>query len=905
MAPPKKMTSLALCNRVSTQGNGIAIRMFEYLSTSTSQVHGFQSLATEFLDLSRTLWSIEAGLNDATQKHTPLPAELVTELDKQFRQLNDEFIVLNQMVLKFVDSEKKSGFMKGLKMMFADTDVDKMRSSLAKTRGALTLSSAMFRYSIGDAKADASIGIGYTGLAAALQRVNPNTPSFLSPLSPPPDTGLPDPPYERPPPISKMSTPSLRMRADDYPLSPPMSHGSPERHMSYRAHSSRSSDHGQSNRDTILTRDTTSTRDTAYQRQGHHAPHHEPVYEDNSSDETYHTRSTLIEDHSHHVDPTDPPYGTYRKGEALGSPQWAPRTTSQNRMAGGKGGLVNAVQQKQHRVLEQLLEGGTRAEPPVQASMLRIAAQNLDSESINLLLRHGADANGLDKEGISPLMAVTQASFLEGAKLLLRYRGDPNAPGRPDGDSPLVVAACENKIELVQMFLQEGGDANLVLDNGNTALVKATNAVVSTQVIEMLINAGGDANAKNGEGTTSLFNAIQVNRVDIMTVLLDHGANPNLPGPKHPLWPSTYKPKALQLLLARGADSKKTPGVMELAASLKKLESIKILMRAGVSPNVRKDGIYTPLCSAIRDNSADIVTFLLENGADPNLNAAEYPTFKCITHKRLHFLPQLVAAGADLHKPKGIIEMAIAHNDKDALLYLLDQGVNPNDRTPEGNTALTTAIRDGRMELLDLLLANGADAAIRGQDWPLCMAVKRPEMLKKLLTVIANPRSCKGVIEMAVVANELDSIRLLIKAGVSVEDKNCGVFSPLTTSIREKHKNIVRYLLDEADANPNAAGEHLPLVKALRKYDGRDTEILEMLLTRGADINLMHRGWNAVLQAVENGDAAILRLLIEKGGPVDLQMKDDTGRPVIDIVTERGWEEGLAMMFPSISDARQ
>jgi ankyrin repeat protein len=421
----------------------------------------------------------------------------------------------------------------------------------------------------------------------------------------------------------------------------------------------------------------------------------------------------------------------------------------------------------------------------------------------------------------------------------------------------------------------------------------------------MLVNAGGDANAKNGEGTTSLFNAIQANRVDIMTVLLDHGANPNLPGPKHPLWPSTYKPKALELLLSRGADSKKTPGVMELAASLKKLESIKILMRAGVSPNVRKDGIYTPLCSAIRDNSADIVTFLLENGADPNLNAAEYPAFKCITHKRLHYLPQLVAAGADLHKPKGIIEMAVAHNDKDALLYLLDQGVNPNDRTPEGNTALTTAIRDGRTELLDLLLANGADAAVRGQDWPLCMAVKRPEMLKKLLTVIKNPRSCKGVIEMAVVANELESIRLLIKAGVSVEDKNCGVFSPLTTSIREKHKSIVRYLLDEADANPNAAGEHLPLVKALRKYDGHDTEILEMLLTRGADINLMHRGWNAVLQAVENGDATILRLLIEKGGPVDLQMKDDGGRPVIDIVTERGWEEGLAMMFPSISNARQ
>jgi ankyrin repeat protein len=104
--------------------------------------------------------------------------------------------------------------------------------------------------------------------------------------------------------------------------------------------------------------------------------------------------------------------------------------------------------------------------------------------------------------------------------------------------------------------------------------------------------------------------------------------------------------------------------------------------------------------------------------------------------------------------------------------------------------------------------------------------------------------------------------------------------------------------LDVANADPNAPGEHLPLVKALRRYNG-DTEILRMLLSRGADINRMHRGWNAILQAVENGDAEVLKLLIEMGGSVDLQAVNEEGRPVIDIVTERGWEEGLALLFPN------
>jgi ankyrin repeat protein len=114
----------------------------------------------------------------------------------------------------------------------------------------------------------------------------------------------------------------------------------------------------------------------------------------------------------------------------------------------------------------------------------------------------------------------------------------------------------------------------------------------------------------------------------------------------------------------------------------------------------------------------------------------------------------------------------------------------------------------------------------------------------------------------------------------------------------------VRYLLDVANADPNAPGEHLPMVKALRKYNG-DSEILQMLLTRGADINKMHRGWNPILQAVENGDAEILKLLIDMGGPVDLQALNEEGRPVIDIVTERGWEEGLALLFPNAAPTQK
>ena len=928
MAPPKKETSIQLCQRVTTQGNTISIRMLEYLVTSKNAIPGFEALANEFIELCRLLWSIEAGLTESAKNpRNAIPVEVTQELDRRFRQVGDELTVLQQMVVKFVDNDagKGGGFGRRFRMMFADTDVDKMRTTLSRSRDSLKVSSAMFRWTIGDARADAAMGIGYAGLIAALDRINPSKASSLPPIGPPPETSLPSPPAKdishhsetlllpnrlidrpslnelRPIPTSQTQAYNVDVRpyASERSLRIDEDHGLSmgvvDPHKNWRAPSVRSSDTAGSVRDTIYTTNTNSAR-----------YHSEPVYEDLSSEDSHRSRMLMEEKMSnigiheqylHESMHSSTKYDASRLELSMASHR-PPRHHTASKASGGRSVIVNAVEQKKHRILEQLLDGGARAEPQVEAGMLRTAAQNRDIESLALLLQYGMDANGFDREGVTPLFAATQASCFESAKMLLKHNADVNLSAGPNSESPLSLAASENQIDFVQLYLSNGGDVNFIMDNGSTALVQAMNKVVSPKLVELLLTSGGDANAKNDEGTTALFQAIQVNRVDLMAVLLDHGANPNLPGPKHPLWPSTYKPKCLELLLARGSDHKKTPGVMELASSLKKLESVKILVNAGVSPNVRKDGVYTPLCSAIRDDSREIVTYLLENGADPNFNASEYPAFKCITHKRTHFLPQLVAAGVDLNSPRGIMETAVQFNDKDALMFLFDHNVNPNDRTPEGNTALTTAIREGRGDLVDLLLARGADPGIRGQEWPLCMAVKQPTILKKLLAATPNPRAFRGVVEMAVVANQLESIKLLLAAGVSVEDKNCGVFSPLTTAIREDRNDIVRYLLDVANADVNAPGEHLPIVKALRRYHG-DAEILTMLLSRGADINKMHRGWNAILQAVENGDAKILKLLIDMGGSVDLQAIDESGKPVIDIVAERGWEEGLALLFPN------
>ncbi|CAN8097893.1 unnamed protein product [Discula destructiva] len=947
MAPRKKESAAALCDKAVTLGNTIAIRMMEYFSTGKHQVQGFRELANVFLEVGRILWSIETALKSSADATQRLPEEMVAELEKRFRQTHDDFIVLLEIVTRFLENDKKTGFgrfAKGFKMMFADSRVDKMRSSLEKTREALKMSALVFRWTMGEDEVDSTIDMGYTGLAAVLDRLNaPNGSSrpysvrqtapaaqtappsraptsaaqHASPLPPtqPPHSALPEPPRQQSPQQPHYQDEVLLFAQS--PAAPALSlqdrSHTPQSFVSHRfAAAQRIEDlhdlRPSPDRAASVVRSTRSAKAphqptirelTASEVSSPKSTGRSTIHGDSASTHTAET-DMMLEELLSEADISEHKLISGQQSRAVSDmstvPRWEPRYQTGADDPRYKTALVQAVQRRSHSTIEQLLNRGVAPDSVTEVHLLREAIMNSDFDAVRLLLLYRADPNSVDRHGCTPLFSATELGLIEIAMLLIKYGADPNMSAGPNADTPLAMAVLEDRFELVKLFLAHGADPNRIMANGNTVLIRSIDRKTPKALVEVMLDQGIDANSKNAEGTSPMFQCVSTQRLDIAHMLLDRGADPNMPGPKHLLWPSTYQPPFLRLLLSRGADYHKAPGIMELATSVNNIESVRILLNSGVDPNAKKDGVYTPLCSAIRDNRADIVTLLLANGADPNVPASEYPCFKCVTHQRAQFLPQIIEAGGDPNEPRGIIEKAVLHNNQDALIFLLDSGVNVNAKSSEGYTPLTTAIRENRPEMVDLLLARGADPAIRGQDWPINMAVKRPNILKKLLPSISNPKNFKGVVEMAVCANQLESIKLLLQAGFSVEDKNGGVFSPLTSAIRERNKEIVHYLIDQAGANVNAPGEHLPIIKALRRLQGNDTEVLELLLARGADINLMYRGWNAVLQAVENGDADILNILVMKGNGVDLEQRDENDQTVMDIVNGHGWDEAVQIL---------
>ncbi|KJZ79951.1 hypothetical protein HIM_00665 [Hirsutella minnesotensis 3608] len=892
---------LQLCKNIASAGDRVAERMAEYSSMIKHLPYGFDVLANELLDACQVLFYIEAGLEEAVRTSHHLPLEMVTVLERRFRAAQADFKLLDQMVGKFLEYERKGAvgrFRRGFAMAFGDNGIEKMTHALQKRREDLKMSALMFQWNLGTDKIESELGIGYIGLSAALDGCNvrrvrndsvvSDDKSSVHRSAPASqhrsidDHRLGGSPYAHPLPL--LPPPKDKM----IPFSPDSLSGDSA------AFTTTNSEFGQGS---PTTRYTVSSTASSYDGGVHSSKKHMPDRLDTfeESPESSHELDAIIADIAN-LD-FDSSKIVSLKSEPFTMPRRRARSNIDGEKINSKHALVSAARARDHKLVLHLLDRGVSANTSPEGHALNEAIMCQDAESVRLLLSYGADPNEPDRDGVLPLAAAAEKSFSAAGAALLKYGADPNLTTSSDMDSPLAISAIANNVHLTHLLLVYGGNPNEKTSDNNTPLIASINKKTPKKIPEMLLAYGADPNDKNREGKTALFEAITCGRSDITGTLLENGANANLPGPKHMLWPSIHQPACLQVLLAHGADYKKCSGLMELATSVNSMETIQILMKAGVDPNCKKDGVYTPLCSSIRDNRSDIFQYLLSHGADPNLPASEYPAFKCVTHHREHFLPALVAAGAKLNSPKGILEMAVASDNAGALRWLLDQGLDPDEKNPKGHTPLSTAIRENRIDFVDTLLSRGANPNIRGENWPVCMAVKNPEILKRILAVLPEPRAFKGVVEMAVVANKLESVKLLLAAGVSVEDRNGGVFSPLTTALRERHADIVSFLINDGGADVNAPGEHLPIVKSLRRCAEEEHQhMIDMLLDKGADPNRMYRGWNGIMQALENGDLDMLKKLCERCG-VDLSNKDELGRTVTEIAVSRRWEEAVGIML--------
>jgi len=129
--------------------------------------------------------------------------------------------------------------------------------------------------------------------------------------------------------------------------------------------------------------------------------------------------------------------------------------------------------------------------------------------------------------------------------------------------------------------------------------------------LRQLLDAGHKADEAGGSWTALIW-ASRSGSIEAINLLLDSGADVNLPGPTGDDWDATplqhaileRQPAAVRLLLDRGADPNRVPGPggltpLVLAAGDTDPTILKLLLAHGADPTVEDENGATPLSRAI------------------------------------------------------------------------------------------------------------------------------------------------------------------------------------------------------------------------------------------------------------------------------------------------------------------
>ncbi len=152
---------------------------------------------------------------------------------------------------------------------------------------------------------------------------------------------------------------------------------------------------------------------------------------------------------------------------------------------------------------------------------LMIAAEQEADDMVQVLLRHGADVNAVDKDFESALFRASCCGRIETIKALVSNGADLNCTAR-DGVSSLYIAAVECHYGVVEYLLDNGADPNLEDDEGCTPLMIAIREQ-NVEIANLLLSRGADINVKLCDGNSLLHFAVEIESLSMIKLLLEKG----------------------------------------------------------------------------------------------------------------------------------------------------------------------------------------------------------------------------------------------------------------------------------------------------------------------------------------------------------------------------------------------
>jgi len=557
-----------------------------------------------------------------------------------------------------------------------------------------------------------------------------------------------------------------------------------------------------------------------------------------------------------------------------------------------------ALEEGQNDVVKLLIKSG--ADVNVQKKVrneypLHIAADKGNKEICELLLDRGAKIDVKDYGNSTPLYYAIYKGNKELAELFIKRGAKPYLE---DGRTPL---HCVRTLELAEYFIAKGFDVKARNKKGATPLHSAA----TLEIAKLFISKGADVNGRDNDNSTPLHNAATV---EIADLFISKGADVNAIDKSgfNPLYNAVYKQdinllkfliskgarvdikpvnnndsllaiadrsvnsnEIVELLIQKGAEIPERLG-KHLLHKATDAKIVKILLSKGVYINVQDyDDLKTPLQSAIKDGRAEVVEFLIKNGADFN--------------------------GKDKYGATPL-HYAVRYNQPDTVRLLIASGADVNIRDNQEKTPLYLAEKEKKNEIVKILTEKGAKkeaSSISSYDFSALVSAgklddvrevikKQPDIVNKKDTSGFTPllsaalhadadlsnkteREIFGYLTEEEIKTQIEMIKLFISAGADVTASGYRGYTPLHM-VHNKKELAMLFVNKGADVNAKNEDGETPL------FHCRKGDLAEFLISKGAKVNIKNKSEDTPLHIA--GEDCV-EILIKSGA--DVNAKNNRG----------------------------
>lgn len=277
------------------------------------------------------------------------------------------------------------------------------------------------------------------------------------------------------------------------------------------------------------------------------------------------------------------------------------------------------------------------------------AVRNGDTVVLSRLIDNGRDVNVRSGDLSTALLWASFRDDLTSVRMLLAAGADPNL-ANDLGVTPLWAAGQNGSDAIAALLLEAGADPNLALWSGETPLMVASRSGFP-EVASQLLENGANAEARGTRDQTALMWAVAEKHPDVVKVLLEHGADVHA---RSSTWELVMAVPPHGYLEYNKAIPHGNDTALLFAAQVGDLDSARLLVEAGADVNDTNAWGVSATTLAGFSGFGDLVRFLLDNGADPNIDGPGFTALHTAIMRRDEGLVRdLLAHGADPNLPIG------------------------------------------------------------------------------------------------------------------------------------------------------------------------------------------------------------------------------------------------------------